>query len=120
VLKHADNTTTPVQAEIKWLGCISHDNFHLAVDSGWKHFEDTSWQRPFAKTKSLFLVVQPTSSTFSESWPDAIEGAKELMQITCKFELNKINQLVVNNAFKLWHLSFEVVSHYITLFFYDT
>jgi len=30
------------------------------------------------------------------------------MQMTCKFELHKINQLVINNAFKVRHFSFEV------------
>jgi len=97
-----------VQAEIKWVGCISHDNFRLAIDSGWKHFEDPSWQHPFAKTKSSFLVVQPVSSAFAETWPDAVNGGKKLMQMTCKFELHKINQLVINNAFKVRHFSFEV------------
>ena len=108
VVKRDNPEDIPIQAEVKWIGTVSHDSFWLSVDGGWRIWENNSYKRPFEKAKASCILSRPTMPDADDFWMATIKGAKKIMQTSISGNIG--NLLIVNNTLKVRHSCFQVCS----------
>jgi len=108
ILKCQSNTNNAVQAKVKWIAMISHENFHLSVNGDWETYHEPAWNWPFMKTKASCYLVQPFASWWAEIWQMAWHGTKQLVDTNMNFKLSNFNQLTFDNGIKICHTCFQV------------
>ena len=114
ILKRADKAASPQQAEIHWIGSISHDRFRLSLDGGWRIYPGDPQPTPFTKAKASCYVTALTVASFRDSWTAALQNAKEMIKSKKRYGIKNSLLNEDGSEIKIRHACFEVMSHTIT------